>query len=53
MKVYMMMFVLMFCAGCMTSSITQIDMGKTDKRDVHQKIFDEMDEMFDAFTKVK
>jgi hypothetical protein len=46
----MMMFVLMFCVGCM-SSITKIDMGKTDKRDVHQKIFDEMDEMFDAFSK--
>ena len=49
MKAYMMMFVLMFCVGCM-SSITQIDMEKTVKREVHQKIFDEMDEMFDAFS---
>jgi hypothetical protein len=47
MKVYMMMFVLMFCVGCM-SSITKIDMEKTLKRDIHQKIFDEMDEMFEV-----
>ena len=50
MRMYMMMFVLMFCVGCMTSSITQIDMEKTLKRDIHQKIFDEMDEMLDAFS---
>ena len=40
MKVYMMMF----CVG-----ITKIDMEKTFKRDIHQKIFDEMDEMFEVF----
>ena len=43
----MMMFVLMFCVGCM-SSITHIDMEKTDKREIHQKVFDEMDKMFDG-----
>ena len=45
-----MMFVMMFCVGCMTSSITKIDMEKTLKRDIHQKIFDEMDELLDAFS---
>ena len=53
MKTYLMMFVLMFCVGCMSSRLTPIDMKKTEKRDIHQKIFDEMDEMFDAFKKVK
>tara|TARA_Y100001951_G_scaffold93844_1_gene89799 strand:+ start:85 stop:243 length:159 start_codon:yes stop_codon:yes gene_type:complete len=52
MKMFVMMFVMMFCMGC-ASSITQIDMNKTDKRDVHQKIFDEMDEMFDTFRSLK
>jgi len=48
MKTYLLIFGMLFCMGCM-SSITRIDMEKTDKRDVHQKVFDEMDKMFDTF----
>ena len=49
MYVLLMMYVLITSMGCV-SGITQIDMEKTLKRDVHQKIFDEMDEMIDAFS---
>ena len=49
MSVLLMMYVLITSMGCV-SGITQIDMEKTLKRDVHQKIFDEMDEMIDAFS---
>ena len=50
MSVLLMMYVLITSMGCMVSSITHIDMEKTDKREIHQKIFDEMDEMIDAFS---
>ena len=50
MRMIVMMLVMFFsCSGCMRS-ITKIDMEKTLKRDIHQKIFDGMDEMFDGFS---
>ena len=48
MLVMLMMFVLISSMGCVVGSITHIDMEKTDKREIHQKVFDEMDKMFDA-----
>ena len=47
MSVLLMMYVLITSMGCV-SSITHIDMEKTDKREIHQKVFDEMDKMFDG-----
>ena len=50
MRMILVVLVMLFtCSGCMMRTL-EIDMEKTLKREIHQKIFEEMDDVFDAFS---